>query len=64
MEGLNINLLPEEAKRELYDFYEYLLKKYGVRNNKRKKDDVDYFFDKYNLDFSGFKFNREEIYGR
>jgi hypothetical protein len=64
MEKLDINLLPEEAKRELYDFYKHLLKKYGIKNNKREKDDVDYFFDKYNLNFSGFKFNREKIHGR
>ncbi len=62
MEELNLDLLPEEAKKELYRLYKDLLKKYGVKTNTTTKDEIDKFFDQYNLDFSDFKFNREELY--
>ncbi len=34
MQTINLNELPEEARRELLDFYEFLLQKY----KKRKKE--------------------------
>ncbi len=36
MEKIDLTLLPEEAKRELIDFYNFLLQKYKVKDNKLK----------------------------
>ena len=35
---LKIDVLPEEGKKELIDFYEFLLRKYGISVSKRKKN--------------------------
>ena len=59
METLNLNLLPDEAKREVIQFYEDLLKKYNIKPI--AKNEVDEFFDKFNLDI---KFDREEANAR
>ena len=59
METLNLDLLPDEAKREVIQFYEDLLKKYNIKPI--AKDEVDEFFDKFNLDI---KFDREEANAR
>ena len=59
---LDLEILPEEARKELLDFYKSILKKYKVKI--KFVDDVDKFFDKYSLDLSLFKFNREEIHER
>ena len=65
---LDLDILPEEARKEIEDFYEFLLKKYGVKGKKSKKEgekeDIDQFFDKYNLDLNTFKFNRNKIHER
>ena len=37
-EDLKIDILLEEGKKELMDFYEFLLKKYGISVSKRKKN--------------------------
>ena len=34
---IDIGILPEEVKRELLDFYEYLANKYGKKKLKDKK---------------------------
>lgn len=36
---IDLTILPEEAKRELYDFYLFLLTKYSHKNNNKKEDD-------------------------
>ncbi len=59
METLNLDLLPDEAKREVIKFYEDLLKKYNIKPI--AKDEVDEFFDKFNLEI---KFDREEANAR
>ena len=59
METLNLDLLPDEAKREVIQFYEELLKKYNIKPI--AKNEVDEFFDKFNLDI---KFDREEANAR
>jgi len=63
MQNLNMELLPEKAKRELIDFYEFLLKKYGL---KRSDDDIEkeILADQIQIDTRGWKFNREEIHER
>ena len=35
---LKIDVLPDEGKKELMDFYEFLLKKYGISTPKKKKN--------------------------
>ena len=37
-EDLKIDVLPEEGKKELMDFYEFLLKKYRISVSKRKEN--------------------------
>lgn len=59
-EKINLEILPEEAKKELAKFYRSLLKKYKLTQIKKKPDDIDEFFDKFNLELSSFKFNRTE----
>jgi len=34
---LDLDILPEEARKEIEDFYEFLLKKYGVKRVRDKK---------------------------
>ena len=33
---IDLSLLPEEARRELIDFYEFLLQKYRIKERKHK----------------------------
>jgi len=40
---LNIDSLPENAKKELLDFYEFLIKKYGKSNNKQNRKPLSKF---------------------
>ncbi|MBK3333209.1 DUF2281 domain-containing protein [Persephonella atlantica] len=54
MQTINLNELPEEARRELLDFYEFLLQKY----KKRKR--IDEIVPKRVKAFQPMK--REEIY--
>jgi len=62
-EQLDLDILPDEAKKEIKDFYEFLVKKYKIQT-KKELDEVDRFFNKYNLDLSSFKFDREKIHER
>nr|WP_163329296.1 DUF2281 domain-containing protein [Desulfurobacterium thermolithotrophum] len=34
LEKIDLELLPEEARKELIDFYEFLLNKYGVKKRR------------------------------
>ena len=36
-EGLDLTVLPEDAKRELIDFYRFLIKRYGKKGGKKAK---------------------------
>ncbi|MHB1661020.1 MAG: hypothetical protein ACYCTD_02830 [bacterium] len=58
-EKIDLEKLPIEARKEIIDFYELLLKKYKIEKN-GKIDDVDIFFKNYNLDLASFKFDREK----
>jgi len=65
----DLSVLPKKAQDELKDFYEFLVERYGFKNEEEsdlelKKKRIQAFFDKYNLDLSNFKFNRDEIYNR
>lgn len=64
---IRLDKLPEAARMELYDFYEFLTSKYGKKTavaiSKKKL-----FFEsvaKHSFKVpAGYKFNREEIYER
>ena len=67
---IDIHILPQKAQNELIDFYQFLVQRYA--SGKRKKQTsantssrkVSNFFDQYNIDLTGFKFNRSELYDR
>ena len=40
MQTINLNELPEEAQKELLDFYEFLLQKYKKRKRKKKIEEI------------------------
>jgi hypothetical protein len=56
---INLDKLPIEARKEVIDFYKLLLKKYK-KDKERGIDDVDVFFNRYNIDLTSFKFDRNE----
>ncbi|MEO2068333.1 MAG: hypothetical protein ABGX27_02330 [Desulfurobacteriaceae bacterium] len=68
MEKIDLTLLPEDARRELIDFYEFLLEKYGSKYSSRKgKNNIEdikeiLLIDKVQIDTRNWKFSREEIY--
>ena len=62
---IDLTLLPENAKKELIDFYEFLLKKYGSKEKKDTEDvNIEKFFliNEIQIDTRKWKFSREEIY--
>ncbi len=67
---INLNVLPEEIKKELLDFYEYLVTKYGKQRLERKSPtkDKNAFFESVKMHSlklpGGYKFNREELHER
>ena len=61
---INMDILPEEVKKELLDFYEYLVNKYG---RKKLKDRKAFFESVKAHSFKlpeAYKFNREELHER
>ena len=65
----DLSVLPKKAQDELKDFYEFLVERYGFKNEEEsdlelRKKRIQAFFDKYNLDLNNFKFNRNETYNR
>ncbi len=59
MQIINLDELPEEAQKELLDFYEFLLQKYKKKKRKRKIEEV---IPREVKTFQPLK--REEIYER
>jgi hypothetical protein len=63
-EQLDLDILPDEAKREIKDFYEFLVRKHVTKKVKDKK----YFFKSVKLHSfkfpENYKFNREELHER
>jgi len=61
---IDIDILPQKIKRELLDFYEYLVNKYAGKKLKDKKA----FFESRKTHLfklpEGYKFNREELHER
>jgi len=64
MEKIDLTLLPGEARRELIDFYEFLLEKYGSGKEKNNMEDIKetLLINKVQIDTKNWKFSREEIY--
>ncbi len=56
---IDLEKLPIEARKEVIDFYKLLLKKYK-KDKESRIDDVDVFFNRYNIDLTSFKFDRNE----
>jgi hypothetical protein len=56
---IDLEKLPKEAKKEVIDFYKLLLKKYK-KDVESEIDDVEVFFNSYNIDLTSFKFDRNE----
>lgn len=61
---IDMGILPEEVKKELIDFYEYLANKYGKKKLKDKKA----FFVSVKLHSfklpEGYRFDREDMHER
>jgi len=61
---IDMGILPEEVKKELLDFYEYLANKYGKKKLKDKKT----FFESVKLHLfklpEDYIFDREELHER
>ena len=64
-EKIDLSLLPEEARRELIDFYEFLLEKYVKGKKNMEKESFFRTIKKhsFNLPFN-YNFEREEIHER
>ena len=64
MEKIDLTLLPENARRELIDFYEFLLEKYGSRKEKNNIENIEetLLINKVQIDTKNWEFSREEIY--
>jgi hypothetical protein len=63
---IDLEVLPEEAKKELIDFYELLIKKYKQKISYKTVKDVEkeILADQIQIDTKKWKFKREEIYER
>jgi hypothetical protein len=67
---IDIHILPQKAQNELMDFYQFLVQRYASGKRRRQASSgntskkVSNFFDQYNIDLTGFKFNRDELYER
>jgi hypothetical protein len=58
---IDLSDLSEEAKRELMEFYSYLIKKYKLgKGNKSKMPIQKKHFNALSIDTIGYKFNRDE----
>jgi len=63
---IDLEVLPEEARKEMIDFYELLIKKYKQRISYKTMKDVEkeILADQIQIDTKKWKFKREEIYER
>ena len=68
METLDLDLLPEEAKKEVVHFYNRLLKKYKSKQSKTNNEieglKKELLVDKIMIDTKKWKFNRDELHER
>jgi hypothetical protein len=67
---IDLHILLQKAQKELIDFYQFLVERYVSGKKKMKAptnasaEQVNTFFDRYNIDLSDYKFNRGELYDR
>jgi len=67
---IDIQILPENAQKELVDFYHFLVERYvkkrgkGLSGTKLTDEQVNSFFDQFNLDLTNYKFDRDSLYER
>jgi len=66
---IDLSALNKDAKKELYDFYRYLLFKYKnmreLRKEQNRKNDFLNFAEKNKISIpENYKLNREELHGR
>lgn len=69
MRSIDIHILPKKARAELVDFYNFLVRKYVTKSEKHKvsleqeskEKEINAFFDNYQVDLSGFSFNRDNF---
>ena len=59
---LDLDILPEEAKKEIKDFYEFLLAKYGIKVREKNKEKIKSIIPSPVKKFCPL--TREEIYAR
>ncbi|MBX6423468.1 hypothetical protein [Thermosulfurimonas sp. F29] len=59
----DLGILPEEAKKELIDFYQFLIFKYGKRVNKVEELKKLFTKPKGKLP-QDYRFDREEVHAR
>jgi len=63
MESLNLELLPDEAKKSLIDYYNSLITKYSEKGKTSNKL-PDGFYNPIEVESYSFIARREEIYDR
>lgn len=63
---LDISTLPEHARQELTDFYQFLARKYATSKQRRARpvSKITQFFQQYQVDMSDYRFNRDEAHER
>ena len=60
---IDFSILPEEARRELIDFYEFLLEKYVRRRKNARKEAFFSIVEKHSFTLPPtYRFDREELY--
>jgi len=70
LKEIDMNILPEEIKKELLDFYEYLITKYGEKQSELKVPikDKQVFFEsvkRHSIKLpEDCRFDREELHER
>jgi hypothetical protein len=58
---LDLSTLPEQARQEVTDFYQFLARKYRPQKPRALHDSgMKQFFRQYQLDLGSYNFNREE----
>jgi len=61
---IDLEVLPEEARKELIDFYEYLISKYKRRAKRAEKRLKEILSNPIGVLPDNYKFNREEAHER
>ena len=58
---LDLSILPEQARQEVSDFYQFLARKYRTKKALPIRDPgIKQFFKQYQLDMGHYRFDRDE----